>query len=425
MLVARWIGVSYKNKRNPTYFCYRSLAVTPPFCKGDSWLGEAGFLFEEQVMKRSIKTILPNAVTLDYVDPGFSAAVITWQKQHGRHALPWQQSSDAYRVWLSEIMLQQTQVTAVIPYYARFLQSFPTVFDLASASSEQVMSHWSGLGYYTRARNLHQCAKQVVAQYGGNFPADPALLEQFPGIGRSTAAAISAFSYGTIAAILDGNVKRVFARVFGIEGYPGSKPVEDAMWQRAQAVLPASDIESYTQGLMDLGATLCTRSRPSCQRCPLQTRCIAYAHERTGELPMRKPKKAQKEKQALMLVMQHENQVLLEQRPNSGIWGGLLSLPEIDGMRDLLATGAPAWTDRLPEVRQLIAQFGESEEITTLPEFTHVFTHFKLHIQPVRASLSQRHAMIAEARYVWVDLAQIQQAALPAPVKNLLLTMAR
>ena len=193
------------------------------------------------------------------------------------------------------------------------------------------MALWSGLGYYTRARNLHACAKRVVAEYGGVFPSDPALLAELPGIGRSTAAAISAFSSGTRAAILDGNVKRVFARVFGIDQYPGIKPVEDALWRRADALLPESGIESYTQGLMDLGATLCTRSRPDCARCPLRERCVAFATGRTAELPVRKPKKTNPEKRAAMLVIVDGGQVLLEQRADSGIWGGLLSLPEVDG----------------------------------------------------------------------------------------------
>ena len=375
-------------------------------------------------MKRIIKNNGTRAQTvmLEYVDPSFSHTVIQWQKQHGRHALPWQRTTDAYHVWLSEIMLQQTQVTAVIPYYLRFLQSFPTVYALAAAPSEEIMGHWSGLGYYTRARNLHQCAKLVVAHYDGRFPADPAMLEQLPGIGRSTAAAISAFSYGTVAAILDGNVKRVFARVFGIDGYPGSKPVEDAMWQRAQALLPAVDIESYTQGLMDLGATLCTRSSPSCPRCPLQTQCVAFAQNLTAELPTKKPKKKQKEKQAIMLVILHENQVLLEQRPNSGIWGGLLSLPEVDGMREVNAASTSSLSDSSREVNQLAQQFGHLESIERLPEFTHVFTHFKLHIAPLLVRLSQRQNMIAEAGYVWVDMTMLAHAPLPAPVKNLLLT---
>ena len=208
----------------------------------------------------------------------FSAAIIAWQRQYGRHALPWQNTRDAYRIWLSEIMLQQTQVAAVIPYYQKFLVSFPTVEALARASSEQVMGHWSGLGYYTRARNLHACAKRVVAEYGGRFPDDPAALADLPGIGRSTAAAIAAFSYGTRAAILDGNVKRVFCRVFGVEGFPGTRLVEKNLWVQAEKLLPGpdrtTDLPAYTQGLMDLGATLCTRNNPDCARCPLAHRCV-------------------------------------------------------------------------------------------------------------------------------------------------------
>ena len=225
-------------------------------------------------MKRVVSAPL---LRLDLVDPSFSASVIDWQKQYGRHALPWQNTRDAYRVWLSEIMLQQTQVAAVIPYYQRFLQRFPDVFSLASAPQEDVMAHWSGLGYYTRARNLHKCAQMVVAQYAGQFPQDPMQLAELPGIGRSTAAAIAAFSYGVRAAILDGNVKRVFARVFGVDAYPGEKKVEEALWLRAQALLPEQGIEAYTQGLMDLGASLCSRSKPSCERCPLNTRLRGLA----------------------------------------------------------------------------------------------------------------------------------------------------
>ena len=377
-------------------------------------------------MKRLItnKDSRADLLAQEYVDPEFSTAVINWQKQHGRHALPWQQTTDAYQVWLSEIMLQQTQVSAVIPYYQRFLQSFPTVFALAAAPSEQVMGHWSGLGYYTRARNLHACAKRIVEQYQGHFPAAPILLEQLPGIGRSTAAAISAFSYGTIAAILDGNVKRVFARVFGIHGYPGAKLVEDAMWQRAKALLPEKEIASYTQGLMDLGATLCARSSPACQRCPLQTRCVAFAQNLTAELPTKKPKKKAKEKHSTMLVLLHEGQVLLEQRPDSGIWGGLLSLPEVDGMRERAEKNALLEASATAETLQLAQRFGHFEKLDPLPEFTHVFTHFKLHIKPMLVHLSQRTNMIAEVRYTWFDLSKLTLAPLPAPVKNLLLALA-
>lgn len=376
-----------------------------------------------------------------YYDPSFSNAVISWQKQHGRHSLPWQQTSDAYRVWLSEIMLQQTQVTTVIPYYQRFLESFPTVHDLAAAPSEQVMALWAGLGYYTRARNLHQCAKQVVEKYQGNFPSDPALLQELPGIGRSTAAAVAAFSYGTLAAILDGNVKRVFARVFGIEGFPGAKPVEDDLWLRANALIPKQDIQSYTQGLMDLGATLCTRSSPACQRCPLQQVCVAHATQRTAELPVRKPKREQKEKHTVLLVLEHEGEILLEQRPDSGIWGGLLSLPELDGMRegngkvpepDLFQTDVttrlladPRLMNLDEQVVKLVRQFGDIASSADLPELTHGFTHFKLYIRPLHFRLSQRLHFIAEQNVAWYPLAEIEQAALPAPVKTLLLSLRR
>jgi len=349
-------------------------------------------------------------------DPGFSRAVIDWQRQHGRHALPWQNTRDAYRIWLSEIMLQQTQVAAVLGYYARFLERFPTVQALAEAPVDEVMAYWAGLGYYTRARNLHACARRVVAEYGGVFPSDPALLADLPGIGRSTAAAISAFSSGTRAAILDGNVKRVFARVFGIDQYPGLKPVEDALWRRAEALLPegGEGIESYTQGLMDLGATLCTRSKPDCGRCPLQDRCVAYATSRTAELPVRKPKKATPEKRAQMLVVIDRGQVLLEQRPGTGIWGGLLSLPEVGGHVALdedeeLDPGAAS---------EAAGRFGVVDETETLLPMEHGFTHYKLHIHPYRIGLTSRAEL--PAGYVWWDLSRIDEAALPAPIKKLL-----
>ena len=349
-------------------------------------------------------------------DPSFSQDVIAWQKKHGRHALPWQSTRDAYRVWLSEIMLQQTQVAAVIPYYERFLRRFPDVRSLASAAIEDVMAHWSGLGYYSRARNLHKCAQAVVAQYGGVFPSDPDLLEQLPGIGRSTAAAIAAFSYGTRAAIMDGNVKRVFARVFGIDRYPGEKQVEDAMWRRAVALLPEQDVEAYTQGLMDLGATLCVRSRPDCHRCPLAQRCVAHATGRANELPVRKPKKTVPERQTAMLLVTDGEQVLLQQRPAVGIWGGLLSLPEISMSDDGVAEDA---------LHATVAPFGTAASIERLPLLSHTFTHFKLHITPYQVRLAQRQPRIAEADHVWYAAHALRDAPLPAPVKKLLLAVFR
>jgi A/G-specific adenine glycosylase len=354
----------------------------------------------------------------ELVDPAFSQAVIDWQRAHGRHALPWQNTRDAYRVWLSEIMLQQTQVAAVLGYYARFLERFPTVHELAAAPNEDVMAHWSGLGYYTRARNLHACARRVVDEYGGVFPSDPALLAGLPGIGRSTAAAIAAFSNGVRAAILDGNVKRVFARVFGIDAYPGEKKVEDALWRRAEALLPAGvGIEAYTQGLMDLGATLCTRSSPDCPRCPLRERCVAFATNRTAELPVRKPKKATPEKRALMMVVIDGGEVLLQQRPATGIWGGLCSLPEVDGHVgiDLAAPG-------VDEMVAAAKAFGDVEEAEALLPLVHVFTHYKLHILPYRVALASRS--VTPDGHQWWKLDRIENAPLPAPVKKLLAGLA-
>ena len=356
-------------------------------------------------------------------DPTFSEAVITWQRAHGRHTLPWQNTRDAYRVWLSEIMLQQTQVAAVLGYYARFLERFPTVQDLAAAPVEDVMTYWSGLGYYTRARNLHACARRVVAEYGGVFPSDPLLLADLPGIGRSTAAAITAFSNGTRAAILDGNVKRVFARVFGVEQYPGEKRVEEALWRRADALLPLDGIEAYTQGLMDLGATLCTRSRPDCGRCPLQARCVAYATGRTAELPVRKPKKTSPEKRADLLVVVFDGEVLLEQRPGSGIWGGLLSLPEVEGHVALGAAMPASLAPASSVMAGALARFGELDEVQALLPLVHVFTHYKLHVFPHKVTPLERP--VAPAACVWWKLAAIEEAALPAPVKKLLLELGR
>ena len=357
---------------------------------------------------------------MQYEDPSFAATLVAWQKEHGRHDLPWQNTRDAYLVWLSEIMLQQTQVSAVLGYYARFLERFPTLASLAAAPVEDVMAQWAGLGYYTRARNLHKCAQRVVAEYGGIFPSDPALLAELPGIGRSTAAAIAAFSAGRRAAIMDGNVKRVFARVFGIDTYPGERKTEEAMWARAEALAPSEGIEAYTQGLMDMGATLCTRSSPSCERCPMAARCVAFATGRTAELPVRKPKKATPEKTAHMLLLVDRGQVLLEQRPATGIWGGLLSLPELAGHNALAAQAdAPADAD----VALAVQPFGAMESLERLLPVVHVFTHYKLHINPLLVTLSSRAALAGDGRYVWLDAAALADAALPAPIKKLLLDL--
>jgi len=362
-------------------------------------------------MKRIVKKSLSQ-------DTSFADALIDWQKQHGRHQLPWQGTRDAYRIWLSEIMLQQTQVATVIPYYARFLDSFPDVAALAAAPTETVMAHWSGLGYYTRARNLHRCAQQVVSNHAGRFPSDPETLASLPGIGKSTAAAIAAFAFGARAAILDGNVKRVFCRVFGVEGFPGQAAVEKNLWQRAEAMLPAREIEAYTQGLMDLGATLCTRTRPACDRCPMQSRCIAHASGRTAELPAPKPKKAIPEKSTVMLVVMHEGEILMEQRPPEGIWGGLLSLPELNRL-----SSENSDVDLDEQLALALSSFGDIDEIMMLSSFVHGFTHYRLSVMPVQVTLRQRHVMAAQSDYQWRALARISDAALPSPVRKLLATL--
>ncbi|WP_338846866.1 A/G-specific adenine glycosylase [Massilia sp. W12] len=353
---------------------------------------------------------------MTYTDPTFSADLIAWQSRHGRHSLPWQNTRDAYRIWLSEIMLQQTQVSAVIPYYEKFLTRFPDLATLAAADQADVMAYWSGLGYYSRARNLHACAQAVMRGHGGVFPADPAKLADLPGIGRSTAAAIAAFSYGVRAAILDGNVKRVFARVFGVDVWPGEKKTEQQLWLRAEALLPVQGIEAYTQGLMDLGATLCTRSKPDCARCPFQARCVAHATGRTAELPVKKPAREIPEKYAHLLILQAEGHILLEQRPQLGIWGGLLSLPELAGHVSQDDEYDADWI-----AQEAAQRFGARDAACrALPPLSHQFTHFRLHIQPWLLDLAQMPQMLANQDWTWRLCSTLQDLGLPAPVKKLL-----
>ena len=341
----------------------------------------------------------------------FAATLIAWQRIHGRHDLPWQGTRDAYRIWLSEIMLQQTQVDTVIPYYGRFLARFPDLPSLAAAPVEDVLTLWSGLGYYARARNLHKCAQAVMTRHGGTFPVDPAVLAELPGIGRSTAAAISAFSHGTRAAILDGNVKRVLTRCFGIDGFPGSKNVENALWTLAESLLPASDVDIYTQAQMDLGATVCTRGKPACGRCPLAARCVALAEERIAELPTPRPRRQVVERDGRFAVILADGAVLLERRPSSGIWGGLLSLPELP--ED--AVTADWVADR----------FGlEVLRVAALPGFRHVFTHFTLHLAPEAIHVRRPGQTCGEEGRLWQPLAELDAAALPAPIRKLLTELA-
>lgn len=353
--------------------------------------------------------------------------LVAWQRKYGRHGLPWQHTRDPYRVWLSEIMLQQTQVTAVIDYYHRFLTQFPDVRTLAQASTDQVMAQWAGLGYYARARNLHACAKQVISVWHGKFPPDAAGLITLPGIGPSTAAAIAAFCYGERAAILDGNVKRVLARLFALEGDPTSRPVELQLWSRARELVPtaracAQDpgvMSAYTQGLMDLGATVCTRSRPKCEACPLKKDCLAHLQGRCDELPWPRARKVLPERSTAMLVAHQAGQVLLTKRPTAGIWGGLWSLPECD-----------------PQLAPTTAckQLGLTvKTVDTLAEFLHVFTHYRLIIRPHLVQIAPGGATHVSATQglvgggEWVPIHRLHECGLPAPVRKLLdgLTAAR
>ena len=341
----------------------------------------------------------------------FATRLIEWQRTHGRHTLPWQNTRDPYRVWLSEIMLQQTQVATVLGYYARFLQRFPDVAALAAASLDDVFALWSGLGYYSRARNLHACAQAVVARHGGRFPGSSAELVQLPGIGRSTAAAIAAFCFGERVAILDGNVKRVLTRVLAFEGDLAEVKPERELWAQASALLPEHEIERYTQGLMDLGATLCSTRSPSCLLCPVQIDCAAARAGTQERSPIKTRKLKRGTREHVWLWLQWRDAVWLTQRPATGVWAGLWSLPEFDSAAAFEAASA-AWPGQ-----------GES-----LPSFTHVLTHLDWTLHPIRWTLPDRLAAARRERLEalwpsgrWFGLDEALAAGLPSPLRKLLL----
>jgi len=337
----------------------------------------------------------------------FAQRLIDWQKQYGRHDLPWQNTTDPYAIWVSEIMLQQTQVTAVIGYYQKFMQRFPDIATLANASQDEVLQHWSGLGYYSRARNLHNAAQIIVDEHQGAFPADFTTIQTLPGIGRSTAAAIASFAFNQVQTILDGNVKRVLARYFAIEGWPGAPRIEKKLWALAESLLPDTEMVAYTQGLMDLGATLCTRSKPQCNRCPLANDCEASKQGRTHLLPTPKPRKSTPEKSVTMLILKQGDSILLEKRPPSGIWGGLWSFPETEH------------TENLAEHAK--QRFGlQVDAAEPLAQLTHAFTHFKLHIQPQRLMVTGKPTQLREAGLIWLNIEDALGAAIPTPVRKIL-----
>lgn len=333
--------------------------------------------------------------------------MVEWSKRHGRKNLPWQHTSDPYRIWLSEIMLQQTQVVTVIDYFERFIRRFPTIQALAGAAIDDVLALWSGLGYYARARNLHRAAKIIATEHDGIFPNSFDQVIALPGIGKSTAGAILAFSDNQRHPILDGNVKRVLCRYYAIEGYPASREVESELWRLADANTPLKDVARYTQAIMDLGATVCTRKNPDCPGCPVLDSCAAYKQNIQSRLPTPRPKKSLPTRQTRMLMISnHQSQVLLEKRPPAGIWGGLWSLPECSLDADL--------------EEHCRHSLGIDVAIENeLEQIKHSFTHYHLVIHPHQLKAVGFRAL-DDACHNWFEITQVSHLGLPKPVKLLL-----
>ncbi|AGY91215.1 hypothetical protein SPICUR_00955 [Spiribacter curvatus] len=338
---------------------------------------------------------------------GFSEAVLAWFDQYGRHDLPWQHPATPYRVWISEVMLQQTQVTTVIPFFERFMARFPDVATLAVADRDTVLAHWAGLGYYARARNLHGCAQRLMTDYDGIFPNDYAAVADLPGIGPSTAGAILSLSRDAPHAILDGNVKRVLARYFAVPGWPGRSAVARRLWTCSEAVTPRERTGDFNQAMMDLGATVCLR-RPRCEQCPLQSGCQALAAGETETYPGRRPKRDKPRRRTTMLIIHGRDGILLERRPPTGIWAGLWSLPEVPESADT----ADHWVHE--QYRLTIELDAEAPA-----PLRHEFTHFSLDIQPIRARVTGDGG-IADGHRRWYHPQTDEAPGLPAPVHRLI-----
>ncbi|TDR40461.1 A/G-specific DNA-adenine glycosylase [Tahibacter aquaticus] len=336
--------------------------------------------------------------------------LLHWFDHHGRKHLPWQTPRTPYRVWLSEIMLQQTQVATVVGYFERFVAALPDLSALAAAPQDQVLGLWSGLGYYSRARNLHKAAKLCMSRHDGELPQDLDALAALPGIGRSTAGAIMAQAWGLRCAILDGNVKRVLSRYHGVEGWPGSTATARTLWQHAETNTPQQRVADYTQAIMDLGATVCVRSRPRCGVCPLRDDCVALRDNLTTQLPQRKPAKAVPTRQTCLLILRDDSgRVLLQRRPASGVWAELWSLPE-----------AADSTEALRVAQNLGAA---SENLRALTPFTHVFSHYRLDITPLLATTRPLPRVADRDDLRWCGRADYVDLGLPAPVRRLLLAL--
>lgn len=351
--------------------------------------------------------------------------VLAWFDDHGRRHLPWQQDISPYRVWVSEIMLQQTQVSTVIPYFERFIRSFPTVQDLAEAPIDSVLHHWTGLGYYARARNLHRAARIVCSELGGVFPDSVDGLAALPGIGLSTAGAIVSIACGARAPILDGNVKRVLARYHALSGWPGRPDVLRTLWAHAEAHTPQRRVADYTQAIMDLGATVCTRSSPACCKCPLSTDCVAFKQGNPAEYPGKKPRKALPVRRTtFVLVRCKGGEWLLEQRPPSGIWGGLWCFPSLPFAE--IESGGPE-TDPAESARSwcLDQLHTEPGDVRSMASFRHTFSHYHLDITPVRVRIDDAPGgIMAGSRFLWYNPQSPAQVGLAAPVARLLADLA-
>ncbi len=358
--------------------------------------------------------------------PRFATRVVRWQKRHGRHGLPWQGTRDPYRVWLSEVMLQQTQVVTVLPYYARFLERFPTVLALGQAPLAEVLPLWAGLGYYSRARNLHRCAQVVVQEHGGQFPNTALALAELPGIGRSTAAAIAAFCFAERAAILDGNVKRVLTRYLGFAGDISQAAAQRELWQHAQDLLPAHGVDVYTQGLMDLGATLCTGKKPDCTRCPVATDCVAQQQGQQQAYPVKTRRVKRSQREHWLLWLTQAGHWWLVERPATGVWAGLWALPEFDSMLALEAACAQLVPDQAGSAAARTRKASASaHKVTGLPRIEHALTHFDWTLHPVQLPLQAGPAFTNALKRLapegrWFTPEQAMALALPAPIKRLL-----
>lgn len=337
----------------------------------------------------------------------FQKTVLSWFAQHGRHDLPWQKNISAYRVWISEIMLQQTQVKTVIPYFERFMNRFSTIDHLAQAAPDEVLHYWSGLGYYARARNLHASAKKIISEFNGIFPDNLLDMMALPGVGRSTAGAISSIAFNVAQPILDGNVKRVLSRFFAIgEAIEQNKPIDDTLWQLASELTPKKNVAEYTQAMMDLGATICTRTKPKCNDCPLQKNCIAHQQGNETAYPQRKAKKEIPVKHTIMLLVENQQgDILLKKQPPIGIWGGLWILPQCTTQKEI-----KPWC---------VTQNLMLNKQTLLPAFRHTFSHYHLDIQPIKINVTENVQHVREAEhYLWYN--GEQSVGLAAPIKFLL-----